>query len=89
MNPRLPSNPATISDLRPQANTWTPESVRRTYAGKPVTAEVAQQIQRDLDELAAWDNYERQTSETRESTKKALQQLIASSDCRPAKPKML
>lgn len=75
--PKLPSNPSTISDLRPRANKWTPESVRLKYAGKPLDGDVVTQIHRDLEELAAWDNYERRTSETREATKFALRRLLA------------
>ncbi|MEJ6003702.1 hypothetical protein [Paucibacter soli] len=74
--PRLPSNPFSISDLRPQANTWTAESVEAKYAGKPMDAMATDSIQRDLDEIRAWDNYERCTSPNREAAKQALQALL-------------
>lgn len=74
--PRLPSNPSAISDLRPQANTWTVASVEAKYAGKALDSQAEAAIQRDLDELRAWDNYERSTASTREAAKQALQKLL-------------
>lgn len=77
MNPRLPSNPSTISDLRPQANKWTAESVAAKYAGRPLDdANTIASIERDLAELQAWDSYERSTSESREAAKRSLRELL-------------
>jgi hypothetical protein len=75
--PRLPSNPFTISDLRPQANTWTAESVRTKFAEREMDRYAIDEIQRDLEELQRWDDYERQTAENREAAKKALRDLLA------------
>ena len=77
MSHRLPSNPNTISDTRPRANEWTPEMIERKYAGQEMSADLIDQIERDLAELAAWDNYERQTSSLREASKAALKRLLA------------
>ena len=75
-SPKLPSNPSTISDLRPRANTWSPETVRLKYGNQALDAQLVEQINNDLAELASWDNYERQTSESREATKLALNRLL-------------
>jgi len=76
MTSQLPSNPSTISDTRRRANTWTPQSVEKKYAGLPMTAKLLADINGDLAELSTWDNYERCISQTREATKAALRRLI-------------
>ena len=51
--------------------------IERKYAGQEMSADLIDQIERDLAELAAWDNYERQTSSLREASKAALKRLLA------------
>lgn len=76
MEPKLPSNPSTISDTRPKASTWTPETVAKKYGGRKLCDKTIAQIHLDLNELVAWDNFERQISESREATKAALRLLL-------------
>lgn len=76
MDPKLPSNPSTISDTRPKASTWTPETVAKKYGGRTLCDKTITEINLDLAELATWDNFERQTSESREATKAALRLLL-------------
>lgn len=71
----LPSNPSTVSDTRQQANTWSAQTVSKKYAGRQRTAELIAEVNADLAELLAWDNYERQTSPMRESVKAQLRDL--------------
>jgi hypothetical protein len=78
---RLPSNPFTISDLRLQANTWTAASMEAKYAGKLLDTQTVDAIQRDLEELRAWDNYERSTAPNREAAKQVLQGLLDRRTC--------
>lgn len=79
MDPKLPSNPSTISDTRPKASTWTPETVREKYGSRKPCAQTVAQINLDLAELAAWDSFERKISESREATKAALRLLLTKS----------
>lgn len=76
MSPKLPANPGTISDLRPQANCWTEALVDARYGNRLLTDRDSDAIRGDLSELLAWDNYERKTSPSRESVKKALQRYL-------------
>lgn len=69
----LPSNPMTISDSRLKANTWTGETIRKRYKGRVV--DIAD-VQRDLQELKYWDEFERRTSASREEAKHALLDLL-------------
>jgi hypothetical protein len=68
----LPSNPSTLSDTRLKANTWTPETVSIKYGGQPMNPNLNEEVNADLAELLAWDNFERKTSQMREATKAAL-----------------
>ena len=72
----LPSNPSTISDTRPQANTWTPETVASKYSGRHMNAKLVEEVNADLAELVAWDNFERKTSPVRDATKAALRCFV-------------
>ena len=72
----LPSNPSTISDTRLKANTWTPETVASKYSGRPINEKLTEEVNADLAELVVWDNFERKTSQMRETTKAALRKLI-------------
>lgn len=68
----LPSNPSTICDTRRRANTWSPLTVARKYAGRQRSPGLVADIQSDLRELSAWDTYERRTSARREAVKATL-----------------
>lgn len=72
----LPFNPSTISDTRLKANTWTPETVAIKYSDRPINEKLTEEVNADLAELVAWDNFERKTSQMREATKSALRSLI-------------
>lgn len=76
MTPRLPANPATISDTQPKASTWTAESVWKRYSHRTANADCARDLQIDLREVQAWDNYERSTSERREAVKAMLNGMV-------------
>lgn len=82
MQPRLPANPATISDTGPRANTWTQETVERKYGGQSLTEDDANQLRRDIDDLRAWDDYERRTSPVREEVKTSLLRFLSMASAR-------
>lgn len=71
----LPSNPRTISDGRLRANEWTVDDVRRRH-GDMTSSDAAVRVRQDLDELRAWDDYERATRPGREAVKPALRALL-------------
>ncbi len=73
----LPSNPRTIDDLRPQANTWTAEHMEARYGNRVLDGHAVKSILRDLNELRAWDAYERMTSAHREASKRVLEKYLA------------
>jgi hypothetical protein len=72
----LPANPFTLSDTRPQANTWTPDDIDRRYAGCPLNEHTFKMVRRDLAELRAWDDYERATTVERDAVKQSLRRIL-------------
>jgi hypothetical protein len=49
MYSRLPANPTTMSDGRPRANTWTPETVAAKYRDRDRTQGLIDEAHRDLE----------------------------------------
>jgi len=67
MTPKLPPNPWTISDQRQQLLNTTWLQHRKLHH-----ADVLHAIEKQLQLLRDWDNYERQTSPEREAVKAIL-----------------
>lgn len=74
MTPGLPSNPMTITP--PARTPRTAEGMRRAYADQAVDARLRLQLEAELENLRAWDNYERKTDEAREGAKQVIAELL-------------